>query len=141
MDIREELKRWLVLLTQIAGESDSKTIKQDIDLLTGVSGQLVTELVNRNAALARQKQPRRVKPPKSAPQKDPKKQKAQSSYSVTPQAQNDAEDRSKALSSIQQGIRQADPSLADEQRALRQQIYGKQNPDVAFTKAAQAIVS
>ena len=141
MNIREELKRWLALLTQIAGESDSKTIKQDIDLLTGVSGQLVTELVNRNAALARQKQPRRVKPPKSAPQKDPKKQKAQSSYSVTPQAQNDAEDRSKALSSIQQGIRQADPSLEDEQRALRQQIYGKQNPDVAFTKAAQAIVS
>lgn len=141
MNIREELKRWLALLTQIAGESDSKTIKQDIDLLTGVSGQLVTELVNRNAALARQKQPRRVKPPKSAPQKGPKKQKAQPSDTDTPQAQTGAEDRSKALSSIQQGIRQADPNLADEQRALRQQIYGKHNPDVAFAKAAKAIVS
>lgn len=141
MDIREELKRWLALLTRIAGESDSKTIKQDIDLLTGVSGQLVTELVNRNTALARQKQPRRVKPPKPSPRKGPQKQKAQPSDTDTPQVQTDAEDRSKELSSIQQGIRQADPSLEDEQRALRQQIYGKQNPDIAFAKAAQAIAS
>lgn len=141
MVIREELKRWLALLTQIAGESDSKTIKQDIDLLTGVSGQLVTELVNRNAALARQKQPRRVKPPKSAPVKGPQKGNGGRSSADSTDAQNDSEDRSKELSAIQQGIRQADSTMADQQRALRQQIYGQQNDDVAFAKAAKAIAS
>lgn len=141
MEIRELIKRSLTALPRLAAESESKQIKADIDMLLGVVLQLTTEMANRNAALARQKQPRKVKAPKSAPQKGPKKQKAQPSDTDTPQAQDGAEDRSKALSAIQQGIKQADPSLEDEQRALRQQIYGKQNPDVAFAKAAQAIAS
>lgn len=141
MDIREELKRWLALLTRIAGESDSKTIKQDIDLLTGVSGRLVTELVNRNAALARQKQPRKAKPPKSAPAKGPQQRKHPPSSTDTPNGRNAAQKRPEELSSVQQGIRQADPSLADQQRALRGYVYGAQNDEVVFRKAAKAIAS
>ena len=38
-----------------------------------------------------------------------------------------------------QGVQQAEPSLADQQRALRSQIYGAQNDDVAFRKAAKAM--
>ena len=45
----------------------------------------------------------------------------------------------KELSSIQQGIRQADPSLADQQRKLRGYVYSAQNDEVAFQKAAKAI--
>jgi hypothetical protein len=57
----------------------------------------------------------------------------------TPNSQNDSEDRSKAVSSIQQGIRQAEPTLADQQQALRGYVYGAQNDEVAFRKAAKAI--
>ncbi len=37
------------------------------------------------------------------------------------------------------GIRQAEPTLADQQQALRGYVYGAQNDEVAFRKAAQAI--
>ena len=36
MDARVEIKQGLMLLAQLAAESDSETIKQDIDLLIGV---------------------------------------------------------------------------------------------------------
>jgi hypothetical protein len=57
----------------------------------------------------------------------------------TQNVSNGSEDRPKELSSIQQGIRQAEPTLADQQRALRGYVYGAQNDEVAFRKAAQAI--
>ena len=141
MDTREQIKQGLMLLTQLATGSDSGAIKKDIDLLIGVTLQLVTELSNRNLALAKQCQSRKAKPPKASPAKGPQKQKQQPSSTGAPNAQNDTEDRPKALSAIQQGIRQADPSLEDQQRAIRRQIYGKQNPEVAYQKAAKAIVS
>lgn len=40
---------------------------------------------------------------------------------------------------IQQGIRQAEPSLADQQQKLRGHVYGAQNDEVAFRKATKAI--
>lgn len=139
MDARDEIKRGLLLLAQIAAESNSDTIKKDIDLLTGVTLQLTAELANRNAALGKQCRSRKSNPPKSAPARGPQKPKQPQSSTDTPNTQNGAEDRSKALSSMQQGIRQADPSLADQQRALRGQIYGAHNDDVQFRKAAKAI--
>lgn len=139
MDIRDEIKRCLAALPQLAAESESKQLKADIDMLLGVVLQLTTELTNRNAALAKRCHSRKVKPPKSAPVKGPQQRKQPASSTDTLIAQKDAEDRSEELSSIQQGIRQADPSLADQQRALRSQIYGAQNPKVAFRKNAQAI--
>ena len=104
-----------------------------------VAAELSGKLAERNVALARQKQPRKAKPPKSAPVKGPQQRKHPPSSNYTPSTQKDAEDRSKELSSIQQGIRQADPSLADQQRNLRGYVYGAQNDEVAFRKAAQAI--
>lgn len=139
MEMREEIERYLAVLVRLADEADSQEIMQDIALLQGTMSKLVTKLTERNAALAKQCRPRKSKPPKSAPVKGPQQRKLPASSTDTPSAQKNAENHSKELSSIQQGIRQADPSLADEQRALRQQIYGQQNDDVAFRKAAQAI--
>jgi hypothetical protein len=139
MNAREEMKRWLALLVQMADEAESKTIKQDADMLLAVASELTGKLAARNASLAKQIRPRSAKPPKASPVSGPQKQKHPQSSTDTPSAQNDAEDRPKELSRIQQGIRLADPSLADEQRALRGKVYGAQNDDVASGKAAKAI--
>ncbi|WP_295445445.1 hypothetical protein [Sphingorhabdus sp. EL138] len=139
MDAREQIKRAILLLPKLAAESESKEIKADIDLMMGVASQLVTVLVSRNDALAKQCSSRKSKPPKPAPQKQPQQQKPKPSNTDTQNSKNDSKDRSKALSSIQQGIRQAEPSHTDQQRALRGYVYGAQNDEVAFRKAAQAI--
>ncbi|WP_395636693.1 hypothetical protein [Sphingorhabdus sp.] len=139
MGAREQIKQAILLLPKLAAEIESKEIKADIDLLMGVALQLVTVLVSRNDALARQCRSRKSKPPKPTPQKQPQTPKPKTSSTDTPHSKNDTEDRSKAISSIQQGIRQAEPSLADQQRALRGHVYGAQNDEAAFRKAAQAI--
>ena len=139
MDAREEIKRWLALLAQMASEAESEQIKADIGLLMGVTGQLVTELANRNAALAKRCRPRKATPPKASPVSGPKKGKGADSSTDTPNAQDDAEDRPQTISRIQQGIQQADPSLKAQQQALRGQIYGAQNANVAFRKGAKTI--
>jgi hypothetical protein len=139
MDAREEMKRWIASVMGNANATDSKQIKQDIDLFMGAAMTLTTELVNRNIALAKNSRPRKAKPPKSSPQKGPQQPKRPPSSTDTPRTENDAEDRSPTKSRIMKGVKQADPSLADQQRALRGTIYGAQNPDVAFNKAAKAI--
>ena len=139
MDMREEIKRYMAAMVQLADEADSQEIKEDIALLQGTMSQLVTKLTERNAALSKQCRPRKSKPPKPSPQKGPQKGNGGKSSTDSADAESDCEDHSKELSSIQQGIRQADPSLADQQRALRGKVYGAQNDEVAFRKAAQAI--
>ncbi len=143
MDGREQIKQAIFLLPKLAAESESKEIKADIDLLMGVASQLVTVLVSRNEALAKQNGSRKSKPPNPAPTKGPQTQKPKTSSTDTPNSQNDSKDRSKdrskELSSIQQGIRQAEPSPTDQQQALRGYVYGAQNDEVAFRKAAKAI--
>ena len=139
MNAREQIKRAILLLPKLAAESESKEVKADIDLLMGVASQLVTILVSRNDALAKQCRSRKSKPPKPAPQKSPQTQKPKPSSTDTQNTKNDIEDRSKAVSSIQQGIRQAEPTLADQQQVLRGYVYGAQNDEVAFRKAAKAI--
>ena len=139
MDAREQIKQAILLLPKLAAEIESKEIKDDIDLLMGVASQLVTALVSRNDALAKQCSSRKSKPPKPAPQKSPQTQKHKPSNADNPYSKNDIEDRSKAVSSIQQGIRQAERSPTDQQQALRGYVYGAQNDEVAFRKAAQAI--
>ena len=139
MDAREQIKRAILLLPKSAAEIEGKEIKADIDLVMGVALQLVTVLVSRNDALAKQCRSRKSKPPKPAPQKTAQTPKPQPSSTDIQNSKNDSEDRSKALSSIQQGIRQADASLDDHQKNLRHFTYGAQNNEVAFRKAAQAI--
>lgn len=141
MDAREEIKRWLAALIQLATESESEQIKADIELLMGVTLQLTTELTNRNAALAKQCRPRNAKPPKPAPQSGPQKQNDKQSSTDTPDTQQDSEGRSQGQSRIMQGVQQADASREDQQQQLRHQIYGAQNKDVAFRKAAKVIAS
>jgi hypothetical protein len=99
----------------------------------------VTIFQQRYVQLASQKQPRKAKPSKPAPQKAPQQQKRLPSSTDTPKPQKDAEGRSKGQSRIMQGVQQAEPTLADQQRALRGKVYGAQNNDVAFRKAAQVL--
>jgi hypothetical protein len=139
MNAREQIKRAVLLLPKLAAESESKEIKADIDLLMGVASQLVTVLVSRNNALAKQSRSRKSKAPKPTPQSTAQTQKPKPSSTDTQNSKNDSVDRSKAISSIQRGIRQAEPSLADQQQALRGYVYGAQNDEVAFRKAAKAI--
>lgn len=141
MDAREEIKRWLAALVQLEAESESKQIKADIELLMGVTLQLTTELTNRNAALAKQCRPRKAAPPKASPLNGPQKQSEKQRSDDTQDDEKGAEVGSKALSSIQQGIHKADPSLDDQQNQLRNFTYGQDDDERSFRMAAKAIAS
>jgi hypothetical protein len=140
MDAREELKRWIAMVVQLSSEEESKTIKQDIDLFLSVAGELSGKLAERNTALAKRcRSSSRAKPPKPAPQKAQRQPKSELSTAHTPTSQNDSEDRSQARSAQSLQKRQAQPSPTDQQQALRGYVYGAQNDEVAFRKAAQTI--
>ena len=135
----ELLRDAVVAVVAMARKADSDRVKLAMDILLAGTSQLGTVFQQRCAQQATQKQPRAAKPPKAAPAKGPQTPKPKTSSTDTPNSQNDDKDRSKAVSSIQQGIRQAEPSLTDQQRALRGYVYGAQNDEVAFRKAAKAI--
>ena len=140
MDAREELKRWIAMVVQLSSEEESKTIKQDIDLFLSVAGELSGKLAERNTALAKQcRSSSRAKQPKPAPQKAQKQPESELSTADTPKSQNDSEDRSQERSGQSSQKQQAQSSPADQQQALRGYVYGTQNDEVAFRKAAQAI--
>ena len=140
MDAREELKRWIAMVIELSSEEESKTIKQDIDLFLSVAGELSGKLAERNTALAKQcRSSSKAKPPKPAPQKAQKQPKQEPSSADTPKSRNDSEDRSQERSGQSLQKKQAQPTLADQQQALRGHVYGAQNDEVAFRKAAQAI--
>ncbi len=141
MDAREELKRWIAMVVQLSSEEESKTIKQDIDLFLSVAGELSGKLAERNIALAKQcSSSSKAKPPKPAPQKAQKQLKPEPSTADARKPQNDAEGRSQERSGQSLPKQKAQPSPTDQQRALRGYVYGAKNDDVAFRKAAQAIV-
>jgi hypothetical protein len=140
MNAREELKRWIAMVVQLSSEEESTTIKQDIDLFLSVAGELSGKLAERNTALAKQcSSSSRAKPPTPAPQKAQKQPKPELSTSDTPKSQNDSEDRSQERNGQLQQRQKAQPSPTDQQRGLRGYVYGAQNDEVAFRKAAQAI--
>ncbi len=140
MDAREELKRWIATVVQMSAEEESKVIKQDIDLFLSVAGELSGKLADRNASLAKQIRPRSsAKPSKPSPQKAQKEPEASQSNDDSPASQNDAEDRSQERSGQLLQRQRPEPSPIDQQRALRGYIYGAQNDEVAFRKAAKAI--
>ena len=140
MDAREELKRWIATVVQVSAEEESKVIKQDIDLFLSVAGELSGKLADRNASLAKQIRPRSsAKPFKPAPQKAQKQPDASPSSVDTQNPQNDAEDRSQERSGQLSQRQPSELPPVDQQRALRGYVYGAQNDEVAFRKAAQAI--
>lgn len=141
MDVREELKRWLAVLVQMADEAESKTIKQDADVLLSVASELTGKLAARNTMLARQIRPRSAKPPKASSQNGPQKKKAANSSTDTPKPKTGAEGSSQGLSHIQQGIQQAQPSLKSQGQALRQQTSGADTDEKIFRQGAKAIAS
>ena len=133
------LRDAVIAVLEMADDANSDQVKLAMDILLAGTSQLGAIFQRRCVQLASQKQPRATKTPKPAPQKSPQTQKPKPSSTDTQKGKNDSEDRSKAISSIQQGIRQAEPSLIDQQQALRGYVYGAQNDEVAFRKAAQAI--
>ena len=139
MDAREEISRWLALLVQLSNEAESDQIDGDIKMLTGVTQQLSSELAKRNTYLAKQCRPNKPAISQKAPQKGPEKKTGNDSSDDTQGKDEGSHKRREELSSIQRGIRQADPMVADQQRTLRGRIYGAQNDDVQFRKAAKAI--
>lgn len=142
MDAREELKRWIATVVQMSAEEESQVIKQDIDLFLSVAGELSGRLASRNASLAKQIRPRSAsapKPSKPAPQKAQKELKASPSSDDSPASQNSAQDRSQERSGQLLQRQRSEPSPIDQQRALRGYIYGAQNDEVQFQKAAKAI--
>lgn len=139
MDAREEISRWLALLVQLSSEAYSDQIDGDIKMLTGVALQLSSELAKRNTYLAKQCRKRQPSIAQKAPQKGPKKQSGTDSSRDAQGGDEGSQRQREELSSIQQGIRQADKSLADQRRAALNKVYGAENNDVAFRKAAQAI--
>ena len=140
MDAREELKRWIAMVVQLSSEEESKTIKQDIDLFLSVAGELSGKLAERNTALAKQcRSSSKAKPPKPAPQKAQKQPKPELSTADTPTSQNVKQDRSQERTERSSQKQQTLASQTDQQQALRGYVYGAQNDEVAFRKAAQAI--
>jgi len=140
MDAREELKRWIAMVVQLSAEEESKVIKQDIDLFLSVAGELSDRLADRNTALAKQCHSNsKPKQPKPAPQKAQKQPKQELSRTDTPQPQNDSEDHSQERSGQLSQKQQAQSFPTHQQQALRGYVYGSQNDEVAFRKAAQAI--
>jgi hypothetical protein len=137
----ELLRDAVVAVVAMARKADSDRVKLAMDILLAGTSQLGTVFQQRCAQLATQKQPRKAKPRKAAPQKGPQQPKRPPSSTDNPSAQHATQKRPEELSSIQKGIRQAEPSLADQQRALRGYVYGDQNDEVAFQKAAKAIAS
>ncbi len=135
----ELLRNAVIAVVAMAREADSDQVKLAMDIFLAGASQLGTIFQQRCHQLATQKQPRTAKPSKAAPQRGPQQPKRPHSSTDTPKTKKDAEGRAKALSSIQQGIAQADPSLADQRRAALGKVYGAQNDDVAFHKAAKAI--
>ena len=133
------LRDAVIAVLEMADDVSNDNVKLAMDILLAGTSQLGTIFQRRCVQLANQKQPRAAKPPKPAPQKSPQTQKPKPSSTDTQNTKNGTEDRPKAVSSIQQGIRQAQPTLADQQRALRGYVYGAQNDEVAFRKAAKAI--
>ena len=135
------LRDAVIAVIDMADDTSNDNVKLAMDILLAGTSQLGTIFQRRCVQLASQKQPRAAKPPKPAPQKSPQQQKPKPSSTDAQNSKNDSEDRSKAVSSIQQGIRQAEPTLADQQQVLRGYVYGAQNDEVAFRKAAKAIAS
>ncbi len=139
MDAREEIIRWLALLVQLSSEAESDQIDGDIKMLTGVTQQLSSELAKRNTYLAKQCRPNKPAISQKAPQKGPQKEKGVNSKDDAQDNDEGSQRRREQLSSIQQGIRQADISMVDQRRAALNKVYGAENDDVAFNKAARAI--
>lgn len=141
IDDVEELKRWIAVGLQNAAKADAERLKLYIDLMLVGAEQFTGILQSKCVALAKQCRPRNAKPPKPAPQNGPQKQNDQQSSKDALDTQQDAEGRSQGQSRIMQGVQQVDASRADQQQQLRRQIYGAQNKDVAFNKAAKAFAS
>ena len=141
MDAREEISRWLALLVQLSSEAESDQIDGDIKMLTGVTLQLSSELAKRNTYLAKQCRPNKPAISQKAPQKGPQKKKGADSSDDESGDEDGSQKQPEELSSIKQGIQQADLRPGEEHQGALNTAYGAQNDDAVFRKVAQAIAT
>lgn len=135
----EGLRRAIILIVQRGDEVEPAKLKEAMDLLLSGASQIGNAFQRKCSQRPSKQKPRKAKPPKSAAQRGPQQPKRLPSSTTTPTPPIAAQKRPEELSRIQQGIRQADPSLAAQQKTLRGKVYGAQNGEVAFRKAAKAI--
>ena len=145
MDVREEMKRWMMVFIQAANEADSKDIQKDVELFLDAAGQLTHVLRKRNETLGRQCRPQRkasASPPKPAPTK-PQKQPAKPKQSDdTDGFRSGAKDRAQELSGVQQGIEQAMNKPAQQpptKQQLLRQLYGGMDDEKRLRLAAREL--
>jgi hypothetical protein len=146
MDIREEMKRWMMVLIQSANDADSRDIQKDVKLFLDGVGQLSDILAKRNESLGRQCRPRKASIPRPAPTKHQKQPSKTQSTDDTDGTESGAKGQAEELSHIQQGIQQALAKGAEQQvdqpsseKLLRQQTYGTMDDDKRLRVAAKAL--
>lgn len=129
MGPRLELKYQIDKIIREAETEHLDLLKQDIDLFLGAANSLTAVLADRYKS-------QRLERPKSqeAPTKPRNSLSAPETKLDSSKPSKSAQARPQAVSRIQQGILQA-----SAQQALRREVYGPQNPEVAFLHAAKAI--
>lgn len=136
MDMREEMRRWVSIVMQEASDQEVNSIKEDIDFLLGASAGLIAVLSSRCESTRKKSRRTRPKAPKKAPTKTHRGPNAPKIELDSAKPQKSSQGRPQEVSRIQQGILQASKS---QQRALRHEIYGPQNREVALIRAAREL--
>lgn len=148
MNIREEMKRWMMVIIQAAKGSDSKDIQKDVQLFLNGASQLSDILAKRNESLGRQCRPRKAPASSPAPTK-PHKQPAKPDSSDdddTPTPDTGAKRQAQKLSGVKQGIQQALAKRSEQnfdkpnpEQELRQQTYGTMDHEKRFGMTPKAL--
>lgn len=145
MDMREEMKRWMMVFIQAANEADSKDIQKDVELFLDTAGQLTDVLRKRNETLGRQCRPQRkasAPRPKPAPTKLQKQPAKPKQSDDTDGSRSGAKDRAQELSGMQQGIEQAMNKPAEQpptKQQLLRQLYGGMDDEKRLRLAAREL--
>ena len=146
MDIREEMKRWMMVFIQSANELESKDIQQGVKLMLDGAGQLSGILAKRNESLGRQCRSRKVVAPRPAPTKPQKHTPKPQTSDDTTRTETGDKGQAQELSGVQQGIQQAlakrDKQYAEQpspEQRLRQQTYGTMDDDKRLRAAAKTL--
>ncbi len=145
MDAREEMRRWITMVTQQAEQGDNQAIKQGIELLSSAASDLKDQLEGRNWVQADQRKRKGAQTSvKSLSKKAPVKRRTPSSVNRTRKAKLAAQGRSMERTGAKQVSRPIpDPSLplTAQKNQVRQHIYGRDTPERRLRQAAKALTS
>lgn len=145
MDAREEMERWITMVTQQAGQGGNGAIKQGIDLLSSAASDLNDQLQGRNLVQADQQKRQGAQPAANTlPAKAPVKRPKPPSVNRTRKPKQATQGRSMGRTGGKQVSRPIpDPSLPlkSQKNQLRHHIYGRDTEERRFLQAAKALTS